>query len=541
MSLTKYKEKRSFNKTPEPTGGKPTGNTLQFVVQKHHASHLHYDFRLELEGVLKSWAVPKGPSMNPEDKRLAMMVEDHPWDYKDFEGIISEGYGKGTVIVWDRGIYEPIEKKKTKKENERSLLPHLYQGVITFILHGKKLKGEFSLVKTKNRGDNAWLLIKKKDKFSSAIDITKKDKSVVSKKTLEQVKAASNTIWKSHRPQKTRNKKQEPEQKNAVTNETDELIKKGKKSAFPKSIKPMLCALVKEPFNDEHFLYEVKLDGYRVIAYVKKNEAKLNSRSGLNYSKYYKPVVDELASFSFDLVLDGEVVVLNEKGEPDFDSLQKYKGDAPLVLYAFDLLWYKGYDLMGLSLEQRKEILLQTLPQSDTVKYSDHFDDGLQLFALLKQKGMEGIIAKKRDSKYQPGKRGKDWLKIPIEKRQEFVIGGWTESESGSAFRTLLFGAYEKGKLKFIGHAGGGFKENEKPAIKEKLKKLELRKSPFINKVDAETEVHYIKPKLVANIKFATWTQSGRIRKPAIFLGFRDDKEPKEVVEERPLKKEVLQ
>jgi bifunctional non-homologous end joining protein LigD len=541
MGLTAYKNKRSFDKTPEPTGGKPVGDTLQFVVQKHHASHLHYDFRLEMEGVLKSWAVPKGPSMNPEDKRLAMMVEDHPWDYKDFEGIIPEGYGKGTVIVWDRGTYEPIKKKKTKKENEKSLLHHLYQGSVTFVLHGKKLKGEFALIKTKDRGDNAWLLIKKKDKLSSNIDVTKKDKSVLSNKTLEQVKATSDKIWKSHRPQKDAAKKQGAQQTNEASPEINDLIKKGRKSAFPKSIKPMLCTLVKEPFNDEDFLYEAKLDGYRVIAFVKEHKATLISRSGLNYSKYYTPVVDELASFDFDMVVDGEVVVLNEEGEPDFDALQKYKGDAPLIFYAFDLLWVKGYDIIDLPLEQRKEILLKILPESDVVKYSIHFDNGLELFDVVKQKGMEGIVAKRRGSKYLPGKRGKDWLKIPTEKRQEFIIGGWTESESGSAFRTLLFGAYEKEKLKFIGHAGGGFKEKEKPLIKKRLKKLEIKKNPFDNEVDADTEVHYVKPKLVANIKFATWTQSGRIRKPAIFLGFRDDKEPKEVIEEIPIEKEIIQ
>jgi len=202
MSLSKYKEKRSFDKTPEPTGGKPTDDTLKFVVQKHHASHLHYDFRLEMEGVLKSWAVPKGPSMNPADKRLAMMVEDHPWDYRSFEGIIPEGYGAGTVIVWDEGTYEPVEKKKSKKENEKSLLHHLYQGAITFVLKGKKLKGEFSLVKTKDRGENSWLLIKKKDQYASPQEISEQDRSVLSNKTLEEVKETSNTIWESHRSKK---------------------------------------------------------------------------------------------------------------------------------------------------------------------------------------------------------------------------------------------------------------------------------------------------------------------------------------------------
>ena len=208
MSLKKYKQKRNFNKTPEPRAGKPTENNLRFVVQKHHASHLHYDFRLEMEGVLKSWAVPKGPSMDPEVKRLAMMVEDHPWDYRNFEGIIPEGYGAGTVIVWDEGTYEPAEIKETKKENERSLLHHLFQGAISFILHGKKLKGEFSLVKTTERGDNAWLLIKKKDKYASVVDITEKDKSVLSHKTLDQVKEHPEKEWKSNKAKKVKAKKE---------------------------------------------------------------------------------------------------------------------------------------------------------------------------------------------------------------------------------------------------------------------------------------------------------------------------------------------
>ena len=264
MSLVKYKQKRKFDETPEPTGGKPLGTTLRFVVQKHHASHLHYDFRLEMEGVLKSWAVPKGPSMNPSDKRLAMMVEDHPYDYRDFEGIIPSGYGAGTVIVWDEGEYEPVEAKKTKKENEKSLLHHLYQGAVSFVLKGKKLKGEFSLVKTKDRGENAWLLIKKKDKYSTSNDVTQKNKSVLSGKTLEQVAANPDREWQSHKPSKVSSN-------SSSTNLTD-LIKAGTKSAIPGNIRPMLCTLTREPFQDEHYLYEQKLDGYRIIAYKSKNE-----------------------------------------------------------------------------------------------------------------------------------------------------------------------------------------------------------------------------------------------------------------------------
>ena len=255
MSLKKYKQKRKFDKTPEPKGGKPTENNLRFVVQKHHASHLHYDFRLEMDGVLKSWAVPKGPSMDPNVKRLAMMVEDHPWDYRNFEGIIPEGYGAGTVIVWDEGTYEPVEVKKTKKENERSLLHHLYKGTISFILHGKKLKGEFSLIKTGERGDNAWLLVKKKDKYASVKEITEKDKSVISHKTLEQVKEHPGKEWKSNKAKKAEPKK---EMEKAGPGKIDDkkitgILKEGTKTKFLSGIKPMLCTLIKEPLMTRIF------------------------------------------------------------------------------------------------------------------------------------------------------------------------------------------------------------------------------------------------------------------------------------------------
>jgi len=537
MSLGKYKQKRHFDRTPEPVGGKPSGNQLHFVVQKHHASHLHYDFRLEMEGVLKSWAIPKGPSMNPEDKRLAMMVEDHPWDYRNFEGIIPEGYGAGTVIVWDEGTYEPEDKKKTKKEDEKFLMHHLYLGAISFVLHGHKLKGAFSLVKTKERGDNAWLLIKKKDKYASTEDITKKDKSVLSNKTLEQVKANPEKEWKSNRAKKAEPKKEATVNETETPDESDIsiLIKKGKKSKFLSGIKPMLCTLIKEPFDDPDFLFEVKLDGFRIIAYVQKGKVILSSRSGLDYTKKYPLIAEALSALGPDAILDGELVALNDEGKPDFDALQKNNGANPLVFYTFDILWYKGYNLMNLQLTERKEILSNAIDFNELIKYSDDFDQGIPLFELMKKQEMEGIIAKRKNSRYEPGKRGKDWLKIPTEKRQEFVIGGWTESDSAAPFASLLFGYYEGRKLIYQGNAGGGYKANEREKIKEKLEKIEIKKSPFSNKVDTDRKVHFVKPELVANIKFATYTGSGKIRKPAIFMGFREDKKPQQVVEEKPV------
>jgi bifunctional non-homologous end joining protein LigD len=421
MSLSKYKQKRSFDKTPEPTGGKPTGTELRFVVQKHHASHLHYDFRLEMEGVLKSWAVPKGPSMNPADKRLAMMVEDHPWDYRNFEGIIPEGYGAGTVIVWDEGTYEPAEKKKTKKEDEKSLMHHLYQGSISFVLHGEKLKGEFSLVKTPERGDNAWLLIKKKDKYATTKDITKEDRSVLSDKTLEEVKEHPQKEWQSNRAKKVADKTPAVEEK-ANENDLLALLQKGKKSKFLSDVKPMLCTLIKEPFDDPDFLYEVKLDGYRIMAYVKNGKVRLASRSGLDYTPKYPSIEQELSQLDFDVILDGELVALNKEGHPDFDALQKNNGENALVFYLFDIPWCKGFELMQLPLTERKEILSKVIPFNDVIRFSDSFEQGIALFELIKKQEMEGIVAKRKTSRYEPGNRGKDWLKLPAEKNRNLLL-----------------------------------------------------------------------------------------------------------------------
>lgn len=302
----------------------------------------------------------------------------------------------------------------------------------------------------------------------------------------------------------------------------------------PAAIKPMLSTLVKQPFTDENYVYEVKWDGYRIIAHCHKGKVWLQSRGGQDYSKKYPSIVRALKALNIDCILDGEVVYLNNAGKPDFDALQRVNGqNAPIVYYAFDLLWMKGKDLMKQPLLERKELLKQVVGENQTIKYSDHFDDGLLLFEHIKNIGLEGIVAKRKDSQYIPDDRSKKWLKITTEKRQEFVIGGWVESEKRDTFRTLLFGAYEDGNLKWKGHAGGGFKEKDMPSILNRLKKIEIRENPFDSDVEySEGKPHWVKPELVANIKFATLTRSGKIRKPAIFLGFRDDKKPEQVATE---------
>jgi bifunctional non-homologous end joining protein LigD len=550
MALDTYKQKRSVRKTSEPFGGAPKGNKLQFVIQKHAASHLHYDFRLELKGVLKSWAVPKGPSMDPDIKHLAVLVEDHPYDYKDFEGIIPKGqYGGGTVIVWDRGTYEPLEPAKSKAEQEKILTKAFYAGSIKIRLHGKKLKGEFALVRTEGRGDNAWLLIKHRDKYASTEDITLKDKSVISRKTIEALaKDKTANQWQSNRSvewnvehgavkKSTSGKATKTSPKPTSRQDLTSLIRQGKKQPMPGPIAPMLCTLTKTPVDDPDYLYEIKWDGYRILSRVQRKKVRMDSRSALDYTKRYPLVVKALLELGHDAILDGEVVVFNEEGLPDFDALQLYNGhDTDISYCVFDVLWLDGYNLMYLPLETRKAILQELITDKPIFRFSESFSDGPGLYAQTQKLNLEGIIAKKRDSPYVPDQRGNAWLKTPTRKRQEFVIGGWAESEKARSFRSLLFGAYNNGRLEWIGRSGGGYKQSEMPGILEQLKTLEIDKSPFVNKVlDTKgAKIHWVKPKLVANFEFATWTKSGRIRKPATFLGFRKDKKAAEVVREVP-------
>jgi len=530
--LEQYKAKRNFRKTAEPEGGEPNSGKLLFVVQKHAASHLHYDFRLEVKGVLKSWAVPRGPSMDPEERRLAMPVEDHPYDYKDFEGIIPEGlYGGGTVIVWDEGWYEPAtdEKLKDKAAKEHWMMSNYYKNALKITLHGYKLKGDFILIKFKDdKYEGGWRLIKADDQYATKDEILVKDKSVVSELTIEQMRDKQGAaVWQSNR---------QPEKK---SESMLDLKTKGIRKAMPSNIKPMLCTLTKEVVEDDDYLYEVKWDGYRIISYVKDGKVRMDSRSALDYTKKYPPVAEALKDLGHNAVLDGEVVVFNEEGKPDFDALQTYNGHhTPINYCVFDLLWLDGYNLMELPLTNRKAILKELVAATEVLRFSESFDDGRALYEHALDLDLEGIVAKRKDSNYAPDARDSRWLKTPTRKRQEFVIGGWAESDKVRSFRSLLFGAYNaNGKFEWIGRSGGGYKQSEMPSILKQLQQLETDKSPFINKVlDTKgAKLHWVKPELVANFEFATWTKTGRIRKPATFLGFRKDKKASQVVREVPL------
>jgi len=556
MALTLYKKKRSFKDSPEPTGGKSTEAGLRFVVQKHAASRLHYDFRLEMEGVLKSWAVPKGPSLNPDDKRLAMMVEDHPYDYRSFEGIIPKGnYGAGTVIVWDEGTYEALEPGN-KSEQEKSLLKQLKAGSLKLRMYGKKLKGEFALVRLKSAEDNAWLLIKHRDKYAKDIDVTKKDKSVVSGKTIEKVTATSTTIYgQKKKTTAAAVKKNSTRVQRAATKKAALKKAEGKKAPFPKHFSPMLATLVDKPFDEPGWVYEIKWDGYRAIALSNKGKLNLVSRNNKSFNEKFYPIYETLRKWNINAVLDGEVAVLNEKGVADFGTLQNWRSEADgdLIYYLFDIVWLEGYDLTGLPLTRRKEILKGTIPAEDNVRLSENFETSATDFLEAAAKmGMEGIIAKKADSNYFPGQRTREWLKIKANKRHEVVIGGFTQNEgSPKLFSSLLVGVFDKGRFHYTGKIGTGFNEQVQREMMAEMKKLVTDKPVFteIPVVDKpsrfrpnppKAKVTWLKPRLVCEVSYAEMTTDGVMRHPS-FEGMRIDKKAKDVVRENAVEtKEVV-
>ena len=531
MGLKEYKSKRKFRKTPEPKPElRPKGKHLIFVVHKHAARALHYDLRLELEGVLKSWAVPKGPSLEPSLKRLAMMVEDHPLDYKDFEGIIPEGnYGAGSVIIWDRGFYQH-PSARDRKESEKLLLDGLRKGDMKFVLAGEKLQGEFALVKT-GRDEKSWLLLKKKDRYAIKADILKENRSVVSDKTLEEISEAN--------PEKSSRQKRINQIRLREVMEGEDL-KDAPVKPMPHSIKPMLATLVKEPFDHPDWIFEVKWDGYRAVAEIRDEGVSLFSRNLISLNKKFSPVVESLQKFGFEAVLDGEIVVVDDQGHPDFQMLQDYQksGSGHLLYYVFDLLYFQGHDLTNLPLKRRKELLKEILPPGPKIKFSDHISkDGVLFFNVVKEKGLEGIIAKHSQSTYRMGRRSRQWLKMKTQLTQEGVIGGFTEPRGGRKyFGSLILGVFEDDKLVYIGHSGGGFGAKDLKGIYEKLLPLVQKECPF----QAESRgpvlrdgsgITWVKPELVCEVIFHGWTDEGLMRQP-VFSRLREDKAAREVVRE---------
>lgn len=525
MSLTLYKKKRNFTNTPEPGAIKgKKGAKLTFVVQRHFASRLHYDFRLEMEGVLKSWAVPKGPSMVNGEKHLAVMVEDHPLPYGKFYGEIPEGnYGAGLVEIFDSGTYTPLEPAE---DAEKSLLKQLEKGDLKIVLDGTYLKGAFALVRMNDVSGKNWLLIKKSDNFSLSsfkIEDIPALKSPGKKKALKsplEAKAAANL-------KKTQKIKSLPLAK----------------ELFREEFKPMLARLSKQIIDRESWFYELKYDGYRALAQVSKGKVELISRNGNSFTRMYQSLADELKKIKEDVVLDGEVVIENRHGRSDFQLLQNYTTtrEGTLKFYVFDLLYLNGHRLDDFVLRERKELLSAFFEKYELKNIFNspyQTGGGKKLFDKLSKKNYEGIIAKDPESLYRGGRRSDSWLKIKTEQSAEAVIAGYTlPQNSRKYFGSLILGEYKGDILKYIGNCGTGFTDASLKELHSAFEKLQTKDCPFPEippMTGQKGKAVWILPELVCTVKFSERTHSGSLRIP-VFMGLRLDKEASEVEEEQTL------
>jgi bifunctional non-homologous end joining protein LigD len=525
-ALEQYRQKRDFTKTPEPPPSipqpGPQGGRHLYVIQKHAASRLHYDLRLELGGTLKSWAVPKGPPLEPRETRLAMQTEDHPMEYANFEGIIPKAeYGGGTVMVWDIGSYELIDG-------------NYWKGKLHIFINGVKLKGEWVL-KRKDDGNgkqNAWLLIKVGEGMKR-LPPQKENASALTRRTMEEIAAANDAVWHS-----TRNDDGKPS-----TPQRQTIIDV---SALPPArkgfIEPMMASpMANLPEDASAWIYEVKLDGYRCLALKDNKRVALFSRRGNSLNDDFPAIAKALELLPDETMIDGEIVALDEQGRPSFNALQNRRfGKQQLHYYVFDVLSYQGRSLLGVELRRRRELLRSILPASSAVIFSEDFQTPVsQLLKSARELGLEGIMAKRGDSLYQPGKRSGAWVKYKIQQGQEFVVGGY---EIGNPLESLLIGYYDKGKLIFLDKVRNGLRPWLRKELHKKLRPLETEICPFANLPERKTRLgaitkeemnncRWIKPEIVAQIEFGEWTVDNHLRHPK-FVGLREDKEPREVVRE---------
>jgi bifunctional non-homologous end joining protein LigD len=571
MGLSDYKRKRDFKKTAEPAGAVKTGGrktrALRFVIQKHDARRLHYDFRLEMEGVLKSWAVPKGLPWAQAEKHLAVEVEDHPIEYADFEGIIPEGqYGGGTVMVWDRGTYE-LTPPEDPVEAVR-------KGKFHVILHGEKAKSEWALIRIRPQGGkNQWLLMKT---AGGVKPISKKrdDQSVKTGRTMKQIASARDAEWQSNRVNEkdsfkariakaARNASVKKKDENKLEAVHQTARARSKQSdpfadtslanlpkAKPRFIEPMKPKLVEHAPTTGDWLYELKFDGIRALAIKSGRTVQLISRNEKKLNDRFPGIAEAAADFEADeCVVDGEVVAMDEKGRSSFQLLQRAEldgKDAPLAFYVFDLLQRNGRSLIALPLMVRKEVLTRLIPAGDAIRFSGALgSDAKTLLPEIKRRGLEGLIGKQRDSVYEPGRRSGIWIKLKCVTEQEFVIGGFTPPAGARKhFGALLVGYYNKERLRFAGKVGTGFDTKLLSSLHKRMRAEKRSTCPFTDlpsKQDGEwvqgitpgemRKFTWVNPKLVCQIKFSEWTRDLKLRQP-VFVGLREDKDPREVERE---------
>jgi bifunctional non-homologous end joining protein LigD len=523
--LEEYRRKRKFSETPEPAGKTRARGGNRFVVQEHHARRLHYDFRLEIDGVLKSWAVPKGPSMNPADKRLAVQTEDHPLEYGKFHGTIPAGhYGAGEVKIWDEGRFEP--------EGELSASEQLKRGEIKFVLEGQKLRGSFVLVKLRNSNSSKpeWLLIKHRD-------------------TAARASPAARVVIASPQPE-TENRAQasptQPAKSPTAGTQSSQRKSKvkikmpaGARSApMPHYIRPALATLTEKAFSDPGWLFEIKWDGVRTLTAVRDGKVQMWSRSEREITREYPELSDIAKNVNArEAWLDGEIVVLDSEGRSDFQKLQLRFGvqkpspklieQAPVVYYVFDLLYLDGHDLRNVPLLKRKQLLREILVDDARVRYSDHvLENGEGLFQAATDRNLEGIVAKKASSPYPSG-RSLNWMKIKLEKDIDAVVGGWTDPRGAREyFGALLLGLYEGEKLKFVGGVGSGFSVEVQERLWPHLQNLRVSECPFAEEPSTREQAYWVTPQLVARVRFGNWTSDRHLRQPR-FLGLQEDRDTK--------------
>ncbi len=522
-SLERYAAKRTFTRTPEPpaTAAGARHGPLLFVVQKHAARRLHYDFRLELDGVLKSWAVPKGPSLDPADKRMAVAVEDHPFDYASFEGVIPEKqYGAGNVVVWDCGVYSPDEDGKysfmDRDAAEARMRAGLAAGKLSVFLCGEKLKGSYTLVRTRTD----WLLIKHQDRFAQANDILARAQSVLSGSSLDELDAR-------HPP---------------APLAAARLAPLGPEEKIPRELKPMLAETGDGVQSNPQWRYEPKLDGYRVLAFVAGGTVRLQSRRGLDLTPFFPEIAAELGTHpAGQLILDGEIVALGADGRPSFNALQnraQLKSAAeiaaaqratPVVLVCFDLLHFAGLNLRAAPYSDRRRYLSQCLLPAAQVQLVHSSDDAEKLYAASMEHGFEGIIAKRLDSPYQPGQRSRAWLKVKAARSAEFLVGGYTRGNGAREPLGALLLGYRDGKaLRYAGHVGSGLDDEIIAELLERSARLKRATSPFAEPPPLHRPTTWLAPELVAEVTYSEWTPAGALRAP-VFVRLRDDIDPASV------------